>query len=269
MDPKLLIDGHVHLRPGLPVQQLLDAAATNFAVASGGLPWRGMLWLLEAKGSRYFESLWEVAGAEPASQGLWRLARAAGEDVSLRAEHVQTGMRIDLVSGCQVATAERLEVCVVATRQVPPDALDLDDTVARCLELEGLVFLPWGAGKWTGTRGLAVERLLRSERHAGRLYAADNGGRPAFWRRPEPFSMLEATGGRVVAGSDPLPIAGDERRAGSFGFSFAGAIEDHRPGRDLVRRLREGAPIEYFGSPLSSVSFLASQLALRLRPVTS
>lgn len=267
MDPQILIDGHVHLHTGLQPDRVLDTAAANFAAVSGGAPWRGMLWLLELRGSTTFERLWSGTRSGPAAFGAWRMSRPANETVSLRAEHSASRARIDIVAGCQVVTAERLEVCLVGTRQLPAEGGGLEETLERALALDALTFLPWGAGKWTGERGRAVERvLLQDAGFRDRLFAADNGGRPSFWRSPALFANLEARGRRVLSGSDPLPQTGDERRIGSFGFAVETALDDANPAAVLLRALQTGLPVRRFGGALSPRDFVVSQLALRLRP---
>jgi hypothetical protein len=268
MDPQILIDGHVHLHTGLQPGRVLDTAAANFAAVGGSAPWRGMLWLLELRGSTAFEPLWSGTQAGPAAVGAWHMSRPANETISLRAEHSVSGARIDIVAGCQVVTAERLEVCLVGTRQLLAEGGGLEETLERALALDALTFLPWGAGKWTGERGRAVERVLQDARFRDRLFAGDNGGRPSFWRRPGLFAALETRGRQVLSGSDPLPIPGDERRVGSFGFAVETALDDAHPAADLLRALRAGLPVRRFGGPLPPRDFVVSQLALRLRPRT-
>src|SRR5690606_7800616 len=127
------------------------------------------------------------------------------------------------------------------------------DTVLGELEGEALAVLPWGAGKWLGRRG----RLVREARERREVLLGDNGGRPAFWREP----LLE--GARALAGSDPLPLPGRERKIGSYGSSLQAHISEERPGADLIAALRT-APLEPFGAPESPMGFLRDQLELRL-----
>lgn len=269
MDPQILIDGHVHLHAGSKLERVLDTAAANFAAASAGAPWRGMLWLLELRGSASFQSLWSGAQAGSAMLGSWRVSRPTDETVSVRAEHSGTGARIDIVAGHQIVTAERLEVCVVGTRQMLADGSELDTTLEQALALDALTFLPWGAGKWIGARGRAVDRALQDARFQDRLFAGDNGGRPSLWKSPQIFAVLEAHGRAVLSGSDPLPVPGDEQRIGSFGFATRAMLDDARPAADLLRGLQGGLPVRRFGGLLPLRDFLVAQLTLRFRPRTA
>ena len=71
-------------------------------------------------------------------------------------------------------------------------------------------------------------------------------------------------GFRVIAGSDPLPLAGEIERPGSFGCLLEGPFSVNRPAAALRDLLAESTP-RPFGLGRSLPSFVRSQLAMQLR----
>jgi hypothetical protein len=97
----------------------------------------------------------------------------------------------------------------------------------------------------------------------GQVAIADNGGRPRIWRTVPILETAYNRGFQIMSGTDPLPISGELRRIGSFGFTLAGQINSSMSSGDIIRLLctRELRP---FGHLLSLWDFLRKQTALRL-----
>ena len=228
-DRIVLLDAHVHVYPGVDVAGLLTAAARHFALAAqriGAREWQGVLMLTEVAGVDWFGSVAHTEGG--CEFGAWRVIRSPSETISLQAS--THDMRITIVAGRQIVTAERIEVHAlgiqtVGTQTELADGADLQATLNAVYQSGALAVLPWGVGKWLGVRGRLVATALQS-RAASNVYAADNGGRPAFW--PERRFAL-AQNRPLLRGSDPLPLCGEEYRAGSFGSWFTGSLPADAP----------------------------------------
>ena len=175
-------------------------------------------------------------------------------------------MRLVVIAGRQVVTAERLEVLAIGMSEAVEGGLSLEDTVLRVQGRGALAVLPWGLGKWLGERGEAVARLI--DRQAGRggggLVLGDNAGRPALGPRPPLFDMAAAKRMTLLPGSDPLPIALAQTHACSYGVILDGPFELDRIGRQVVAGLRDVGPVpRCFGERHGLVSFVRQQVALR------
>jgi len=262
MSPIILCDAHVHVYPGADVSGLLDAAAQNFKQAAarlGAREWRGVLMLTEVAGVDWFGS---VAGAAGGCEvGAWRVTRSPAEPISLQAN--ASGASMTIVAGRQIVTAERLEVHALGTCAHIADGADIHVTLDAVRQTGALVVLPWGVGKWLGTRGRLVEAVFRSQA-ALNVYAADNGGRPAFWPERR-FELLHDR--PLLRGSDPLPLPGEEYRVGGFGSWFAGSLSADTPAaslRALVAKLPAGE-LHAYGSAETASRFFRNQLLLRWR----
>lgn len=256
----VFMDAHVHVYPGADAGALLDAAHRNFLASAAALDlpdWQGMLLLTETCRDDWFNT-----GVAPDGRvGPWQLHRLPGDDISLRAE--RDGKVLTLVAGRQIVTAERLEVHAIGTRTRIADGANLERTLAAVDQAGAAGVLPWGVGKWTGSRGRLLNALL-ADPARNALALSDNGGRPALWfdRR------LAGRGGRpILRGTDPLPLPGEERRVGESGCCLAGVVDPDRPGTWIRERLRSlrAAEVRTYGPPERFLRFLYNQVALRLR----
>jgi hypothetical protein len=145
-----------------------------------------------------------------------------------------------LVAGRQIVTRERLEILALAMRAAIPDGLPAGDVIRRIIAAGGIPVLAWSPGKWLFGRGQPARDLVASDR---RLSLGDTPLRPALWPEPRLMQLARARGAAVLPGSDPLPFAGEERYAGTYGFIYRGAFDADRPAAFLARLPAEPAAI--------------------------
>jgi ubiquinone/menaquinone biosynthesis C-methylase UbiE len=259
-----LVDAHVHVHACTDVALMFDCAAGSFAAtaaAVGARHWNGVLMLTEMRRDDWFSAL-----ASTRRFGDWEVQTPAQEPFALR---VLSGAReLLIVAGRQVVTSEGIELLALGTRALIPDGLDLELSLRAAAGNEALAVLPWGVGKWLGKRRRRVAAALLGPAAAGLpvVLPGDNGGRPWFWPRPREYSAAQRAGRALVSGSDPLPLTGEERRVGSFGFWLEGALSVDAPGSALRERLRNAAPRELtpFGRLQGPLRFLRNQFGVRL-----
>lgn len=175
------------------------------------------------------------------------------------------GARIVALKGQQLITREGLEV-LASGYKVVPSGLSLSTTVDRITAAGGLSIIPWGAGKWLGRRGRLLTNLITSEERRPDIMLADNGSRPWCWSRVPQFDTAAERGMRVLAGSDPLPLAGEERRVGSYGFRLRAESPESVPIADVFQEelTNAAATIQIVGKAMSFSRFAFNQLRLRL-----
>ena len=185
-------------------------------------------------------------------------------DASLRITRSSDGRRITAIRGRQVRTAEDLEVLAVGSEQHINGNRPLTDTIEACMEQEALVMLPWGFGKWTGSRGRAI--IAAFEHYSARgLRLADTGARTRFLPASPVLARSIAAGLPVFVGSDPFPFADQVSTIGRHGFvldgvGFGAGWEDlHR-----VIRALEGQP-RRFGRLFGAVEFATLQGKMQVR----
>ena len=81
------------------------------------------------------------------------------------------------------------------------------------------------------------------------------------------FELARQQGMRIVAGTDPLPLKGEEARVGSYGFRIrVGGVETKGMLGAFKHALENpSVPVEIVGTRVSSRQFLSNQLRLRLQ----
>lgn len=261
-DAVVIVDAHVHVYPQFEPARLLFSAHENFARHiranyAADAAWQGVLMLSETQACDWFA---QMRAKGSSTIGGWHL-QAADDEISMLA----TGpaqQRIHIVAGRQINTREGVEVLTLASTVRIADGAPLEAAIKQAVEAAAVVVLPWGAGKWLGRRGELVARTLQECRD--RIFAGDNSGRPWIWPRPAIFAACEAQGRPVLPGTDPLPLAGCEKRVGSYGFVMQGALQELQPGLELRDRLFTAAALQAFGKRESLGGFALNQMKLRL-----
>ncbi len=256
--PGTLIDGHAHFHERFRLDRFLDAANANFDRAQSELllpatAGRALL-IMETGSPSLLERLethsgsWSATAAEPASA---RVERPGATPILL-------------VEGRQVVTHEGLEVLAVPTCEDLPQGRNVRDTLDAAHNAGAVPVLPWGVGKWLGSRGRAVAELLDQET-AGRFLLGDNGGRLRWTKAPRLLALGVERGFGILRGSDPLPLGAENGRVGSFG-SLLEPLDPLRPTsslRDRLTALRGSPPA--FGRGTGPLRFLLHQLRMQLR----
>lgn len=231
-------DTHVHLYPCYNLTQAFESAWDNFTRASSDTTSNlFVLYLTERQDCHFFDQL----AGDPES--LVSLKNFAFEKLEipevLRIRRAQGG-EMFLVSGRQIKTSERLEILVLHTREQFEDGLSFPTSLDAALEGKHLVVLNWSLGKWMFSRGKIVEAELR-KLQAGEVQVGDIGGRPLGWGEPKQFELARSRKLEFVAGSDPLPFAGEEKKLASYltriecNVSLGQALSERWFFRDLLR----------------------------------
>jgi hypothetical protein len=253
---RLPVDGHVHLYTPELAAATFDSAADNFRAYGGREAGRvGVLLLTQGSRERVFETLRKRRAC-----GSWRIKPSAVEEQSLT---IESGARsIAVICGRQIRCERGLEVAALGTTDDYADGLPFDETIGRVQASGAWAVIPWGFGKWTGSRGEQVRGALA--RYSPRsLSVADNGGRLALLGSPQIVRAARASGYRVLSGSDPFPCGDDHRRVGAFGF-FAGIVPgEETPWRDLSTWLASAEAPETYGSAVGMARFLVNQIGIQ------
>lgn len=225
----IIADTHLHLYPcyaaGAALAGLADRLGTLAAAA--GVPAAARVGVLVDRAGQ--SGLADLAAAAPrlADAGL-RLAPAA-EPGALRLT-TAAGADLHLLAGRQIVTAERIEVLALAASLPVPDGLPAAEVLARIRAAGGVPVLSWAPGKWWFARGRLVAGLL-AQGAPGTLLLGDTTLRPLGWGGPELLRAARRRGIGIVAGSDPLPVAGDECQMGRYTTVWPAA--DFDPGRPV------------------------------------
>lgn len=259
------VDTHAHIYPLYDLDLALDAAVANLNRAAGSSEVGRLLLIADPVDADTLAQL----DNKLASVSRWRIAAGSSCARGLRRED---GANLIAVRGHQVATREGFEVLVFddrATDDQIVDRLPLDETLRWARASHALVIVPWGFGKWWfERRKILLEIIGRGE--LAEAFLGDSGNRPVLGPRSAVLRRASKLGMRILPGSDPPPIAGDEARVGSSGVVVGTAFECEHPVADLVAHLQNGSsPVRPFRRGASAAEFFRNQLLVRTRRVVS
>lgn len=246
------VDAHVHVHPDFAWPKVLAAATRNFAKA--GAEGLSAIMLTESVGVDRFADL--SAGVDG-----WRISETDEAESVIAAPERGEGA-VAVISGRQIVSAEGVEVLALGARDRFDDGQPLDAALAAAMSSGALVVLPWGVGKWSGRRGQLVRHALELDG----TFLADSGVRVAGSARPALLAEAEARGRPVLAGTDPLPFAGDVDKPGRYGFVLSAALDPLRPKASIaeqVRALLESPPV--FGRLEAPMRFFQRQVGMQIR----
>jgi hypothetical protein len=256
----LAVDAHVHLYADLDLCKLFTSAYANLTGASDNAC-EAVLVLTESSAEDGFKRLRKAAqnpgSAVCSGEDEWFCTPTAEPD-SLRLSS-GAGKSLFVIAGSQLVVREGLEVHALATSAIFSDGKPLMELIQDIKDAGGIAAMPWGAGKWLGKRGSLMKSLCANlDQHD--VLLSDSGIRPWLWPRPGLFN----SGLGVIAGTDPLPIADEAGRAGSFGFTIDGPWDPDRPAASLRDILREQntTPLT-FGQSQGVMQFISRQLQIR------
>ncbi|MGF1492963.1 MAG: hypothetical protein ACFBSC_11040 [Microcoleaceae cyanobacterium] len=259
----ILVDAHVHIYDCFQLDNFLNSALENFQKCASSDAARFVLCFTETQSDQYFAKLMQYA--ESGTTVVDWTFHPTQEPESIHAKH-RTGKGMWFLAGRQVVTSERLEVSALVTSAQIPDGLTLDQTLQAIHQVGGLSALPWGVGKWMGSRGKLVAALLTPETQSSTpLFLSDNGGRPGFWPWPPCFKQAQELGWKVLSGTDPLPLKSESSRPGGFGFQLAADFDLDQPGQSLKQALLDPqTEVQPYGTLENPLRFTRNQVALRL-----
>ncbi len=106
--------------------------------------------------------------------------------------------------------------------------------------------IAWAVGKWFFSRGKVVSQLI-DQFSSSQLGIGDTSLRPCGWLTPLLMRKAQRKGFRTLAGSDPLPVRGEEKRPGCYVSHMALEGNSLHPEEAIRYILSENAVIEPAG----------------------
>lgn len=227
----LLVDGHVHIYPNFNLSLALAMANANLkqlhTINNGHHEIIKILLLTERSDCAFFKQALESV---PKINGLSICHGDEKETLILEDSNKSV---LYLLAGRQIITREGLEVNALATNLSLKDRdYTVAETVERIADAGGVAVLNWAPGKWFLSRGKIVQRIIETQ-SPGTLLIGDTSMRPTIWPTPKLMKLARNNGYKIIAGSDPLPFAGEENNIGTYGFAMTGPVNPQKPAESL------------------------------------
>lgn len=256
----LLVDGHVHLYDNFDPDIFINSISDNFKKFSDsdepGLSGTiRMIFLTEAKKNDFFSRI--ENNSLPLKNRDIR-SENTGEKGSILLK--QNGESLFyIIRGRQIVTSENLEILSVGPGEKIDDGLPASKVLDILRERKEIAILAWGVGKWLFRRGKVIKDLIKNQNHP-LLLIGDNSARPSGWLKPLIYKKGEKQGVTVINGSDPLPLEGEEKKAGSYFFKVTGEFDPGKPLESLKNILASDEKrILFYGKRDSVISFFKRQ----------
>ncbi|MEN8222895.1 MAG: hypothetical protein ABFR36_06510 [Acidobacteriota bacterium] len=262
----ILIDGHVHLYENFNPDSFFDSILSNFKKFSkmdehDFSESIKMIFLTEAKENDFFT---RIAENSIPLKNIDIHAEKTNEDGSILL--MQNGSELFyIIKGRQIITKENIEILSVGPGTKIPDGLPASEVLDRLKEREEIAIMAWGVGKWLFKRGKVVKQILDTLEYP-LLIIGDNSARPPIWLKPLIYRKGEKLGIPVVSGSDPLPLKGEDSKAGSYFFRLKGSFDPNKP-LDSVKTIIKSdiKDIKLMGKRDSLFGFLKRQSKIMLK----
>ncbi len=251
----ILADTHVHIYPCHDFARAFGSIVAAMDLHAGGRDHVKVACLAERSDCRWFES---VATGRTALPSQFGIERGVGGDESITVSGA--GQNVVFVAGRQIRTAEGLEVLSLTSDKVVPDGLPVREAINAVRDAGAVPVLTWAMGKWTFKRGRIAAELI-GEAKPGSLLAGDSSLRPACMEEHRIFRVACDRDIAVVAGSDPLPVPGEEKHCGAFFTVLSGEYDFSRPALSLRRLLPTSDSVIGQGGRRSSLSEALERLA--------
>lgn len=225
---ELLADTHVHVYPNHDPAALLTGTVERLRRTAKAPEAACAIFLTEGHDFNWFASL------RDGSHGLPAAFKVSPCDEEEAVRIAWDSGEIHVFAGRQIVTAERVEILALTLATVPDDGLRAADVVADVDGRGAIPVLAWAPGKWMFSRAKVVEGLLGTAREC--LHIGDSALRCRGW--PEPKAM-GASAFPVLAGSDPLPVPGEEKQAGAYGIRMELDFDREAPVTSVRKALKD------------------------------
>jgi hypothetical protein len=267
----ILADAHVHIYNDFNLESLLNGALENFKkmAAQQGIrsPLIAFLFLTETKDENCFSRLTRQATENKKSPsqvfGKWGFQKTR-EDCSLYGR-LNKGEGLYIISGRQIKSENNLEILALGTVEPFKEGRPIQELIHAVGKRGAMPVIPWGAGKWLGTRGRMIKNLLRT-REVPPFFLGDTRNRPVFWPKSSIFRQAALKGLKTLPGSDPLPLRSHQKAPGSYGFQLKGEINSDYPFKSISTFLLDPkVSVVPYGRQEGPFHFFWDQFCLRAK----
>jgi hypothetical protein len=227
---KVVIDTHLHLYPFYQLDKVFSVLFGNLSKPGNGYIKCAVL--TEAGGLNYFRKMKE----REISLG----PQFSIQVISPKCMMIKYGTdELFLYPGRQIISLENIEILSLFSDKEFDDHIPARQIIDNINAQGALPVLSWAPGKWFFKRGKLVEQLLK-ESGPGKLLVGDTSLRPVGWRVPRIIRNAGEIGFGIVCGSDPLPLSGQEKVAGSYATVMDTEINPDDPAKDIAAGFLSG-----------------------------
>lgn len=228
----LLADTHVHLYDCYDLKALFLGAMEQLELLArqrvGNEECARAIFLTERSGAYYFARLRDDARK---ILGPAFTVFPQKDSLSLRIV-ADNGGSLLVFSGRQIATKERLEVLALLSEANFEDGDSFEVSLRRVVDSGAMAVIPWSLGKWWGRRGQLLREVVTLAK-PGEFFIGDCYRRSRLALEHPLFALARQRALPILAGSDPLPVSGQESVVGRYASFFQDHFDPERPSQSI------------------------------------
>lgn len=214
----LVIDTHVHFYPHFDLDDFLHQTYQNLDLAfKKQFPIREsvkVIYLMNSSIFAGYDFFLHLARIEMLCE--WEISLLSDQK-TLVAKHRETGRHLWICPAFQYTHVNGLELLALGLGQLPSTQMTLSELAFEILSLGGIPVLPYGFGKWSGSRLKIVRHMIEDFKDTS-FCVGDSPARCFPFDNGTLFSRITSDRVRVFPGSDPLPLDGEEKYSGTCGI---------------------------------------------------
>ena len=203
-----IADGHIHLYSSFQLDSLFLNAHRHLIQLGSAQSY--LLFTVEPQGQFEFDKI-----PTRVTESIIVTKTSDQNVLKLKTQH---GENLFVVAGRQIVSKERLEFLALFCREDIPDGLSIEELSKRVAAANAIFVLNWAPGKWMFSRSKIVDNLLKHF-SPKKLLLCDTALRFYGWSEPKQMREARERGFKIIAGTDPFPIKGEEQRVGKYGFA--------------------------------------------------
>jgi hypothetical protein len=257
-------DSHVHFHRQFNIGEFFDSCFKNLTEISSSSIRNGILFFTEGWNEDYFNELRSLQNIT-SSLDSKILYKVLGKKVnSFEVRWDDRAMTILSIQGYQIVSKEKIEVLSLGTNKRISDGDSIENIITNIHDLGGIPVIPWGFGKWIGTRGRIVDELIANQKY--KFFIGDNGSRTELIPYPVQFNSANNKDIKILPGSDPLPFSSEVKRPLSYGFIFNTDVDQINPWNSIkTTLLSKNFNVNKFGRLTNPFLFAKNQISMQLK----
>lgn len=254
----LVADTHIHIYPNYSLEIFFKECFKKINEIKGNLNSKvvAVICLTEIVGCNYFQNLSDTDFSNEFTvkdYSSFKIVQYKDESLYV-------------FPGFQTNTKEKVEVLELFTTERVSAGKSLEETISLITKKKAFPVISWSFGKWLGKRGELIRKLIKK----GDLSFALGDSALRFVLHPVPnlFKVASAKKFRIICGSDPLPLNGEERVVFEYYSKYADfspKSEGHEDVARLIKDIISNETLKSSGRRNSFFKFLVRWLRVMYR----
>lgn len=224
----VIVDTHSHLYPCFDIPVFIENTWKNMEdISPGSIK---AIILTERSQENYFKRICS-------SKILGHLHILPTKEEKSFYIRIGDNKKLFIISGQQLLCTEGIEILVLGPCGTINEKMPLHDMLKSIAAHGAFAVIPWSFGKWMFERKKIIADLLKDSSLIFSL--GDIWGRACIFGGKDIFTLGQKYNRKILFGTDPLPLVGEEKHSGKLSTLLAGEFDESFPWRSIEKLLHE------------------------------